>query len=68
MPLINPSWLSRKNLLVVKVLDVPRQNFGMIDDLSALRTRILAAAVVVDQVLLVVLRLHKFAAGLTNLF
>ena len=51
----------------MKVLDVSREDFGMVDDLSALRARVLPAAVVVDQVLLVVLRLHKFAARLAHL-
>jgi hypothetical protein len=49
------------------VLDVSFQNLRVINDLSALRAGVVTAAVIVDQVFLVVLRLHKLAAKLANL-
>jgi hypothetical protein len=54
-------------LLVMIVLDVSFQNLRVINDLSALRAGVVTAAVIVDQVFLVVLRLHKLAAKLANL-
>ena len=55
------------HLLIVKVLDMSFQDFGMIDDFAALGTRIVATAVVVDQMLLVVLGLDQLATKLTHL-
>jgi hypothetical protein len=44
-----------ESLLIVVVLDMSLQDFGMIYDFSALGTGIVAAAMIVNQVLLVVL-------------
>jgi len=59
--------MTKMCLLVMIVLDVSFQNLRVINDLSALRAGVVTAAVIVDQVFLVVLRLHKLAAKLANL-
>jgi len=42
-------FFGRWNLLIMKVLDVPFQNLGVIDHLAALRTWVLPAPMVIDQ-------------------
>ena len=59
--------MTKMCLLVMIVLDVSFKDLRVVDDLSALRAGVVAAAVIVDQVFLVVLRLHKLAAKLANL-
>ena len=51
----------------MKIFDVPLQNLRVIDDLSAQGTRILPVTVIVNQMLIVVLRLDQFTAIFADL-